>query len=121
MQAVLKREKAEVRCNASSGWVVALELEAPERSMAVYRQGARFSGVIWSFGFGSPSLNLLSLFSAQHSSLGTAGDAHSLDKPHNRGWKFGRLELRSQKGWTRSPYSHRDKCKAQKTVVTWGH
>lgn len=83
---------------ASSDWVVALELEAPKRSMAVYRQGAGSSAVIWSFGFGSPSLNLLSLFSTQRSSLGTAGNAHSLDTPHNRGWKFGRLELRRQKG-----------------------
>lgn len=83
---------------ASSGWAVALELGAPKRSTAVYRQGARFSGDIWSFGLGSPSLNLLSLFSAQHSSLGTAGDTHSLDKPYSRGQKFGRLELRSQKG-----------------------
>lgn len=58
---------------AFSGWPVTLELDAPKRSLAVYRQGARFSGVIWFSGFGSPTLNLLSFFSVSHFSLGTVG------------------------------------------------
>lgn len=86
---------------AFSGWPVTLELDAPNRSLAVYRQGARFSGVIWFSGFGSPTLNLLSFFSVSHSSLGTVGDAHSLDKPHNRDWKFGKVGTEKPEGWTR--------------------
>lgn len=71
-------------------------MKAPKRSVTVNRQGA-ISGVIWFFGFGSPTLNL-SLFSAHHSSLGTAGNALSLDKPHNMDGSLERLEPRSQKG-----------------------
>lgn len=61
--------------------------------MTEHGQGARPSGVLWLFGFGGPTLNLLCLFSAQYSRLGTAGE--SLSPWTNctvEGGGFGRLE-----------------------------